>query len=110
MPTIADTQETNPNDLLVDLNVRDDLNLSKDFVASIAEHGVLSPIVAVQTDQGLRVRMGHRRAAAAVQVGLDTVPVVVIASERDGEAETIERLSCGTFCLSAASTRFLMSD
>lgn len=92
MPTITNTQKINPNDLLVDLNVRDDLNLSKEFVASIAEHGVLSPIVAVQTDQGLRVRMGHRRTAAAVQVGLDTVPVVIIATNHDGEAETIERL------------------
>ncbi|TCJ00627.1 hypothetical protein [Aeromicrobium sp. IC_218] len=60
MPTITDTQKINPNDLLVDLNVRDDLNLSKEFVASIAEHGVLSPIPpGFLAFDGLRVEDSH---------------------------------------------------
>lgn len=81
-----------PTALLVDVNVRDDLNLSKEFVASIKDHGVLVPIVAIKTDDGLRVRMGHRRTAAAVQAGLASVPVVVVESAAEGDAATIERL------------------
>ncbi len=38
--------------LLVDVNVRHDTRLDKDFVASIKEHGVLVPIVAVRTLTG----------------------------------------------------------
>lgn len=92
MATITETQKINPNDLLVDLNVREDLNLDRTFVASIKDHGVLQPIVAVQTDEGLRVRYGHRRTRAAVEAGLDTVPVLIVATDAEGDAETIERL------------------
>lgn len=81
-----------PAELLTDLNVRTDLRLNKEFVASIKDHGVLSPIVAVHTPDGLRVRQGHRRTAAAVEAGLATVPVVVIDTDAEGDTEAIERL------------------
>lgn len=92
MATITDTKKVNPTTLLVDVNVRADLQLNKQFVASIKDHGVLQPIVAVQTPDGLRVRMGHRRVAAAIEAGVDTVPVLVIDNTNEGDAETIERL------------------
>ncbi|MBW9208017.1 ParB/RepB/Spo0J family partition protein [Mumia sp. zg.B17] len=82
-----------PRTLLVDLNVRTDLRLDANFVASIKTYGVLQPIVAAETDQGLRVRYGHRRTAAAVEAALDTVPVVVIPlTAGDGDAAEIERI------------------
>lgn len=62
-------------------NVRTDLQLDDDFVASIREHGVLVPIVAVRGEDGvLAVEFGHRRAAAAVLAGRSEVPVVVVAA------------------------------
>src|SRR5688572_63963 len=65
-----------PATLLVDLNIRCDVRLDKDFVASIKELGVLVPVTAVQTSSGeLRVRFGHRRTLAAIEAGLDAVPV-----------------------------------
>ena len=65
-------------DLHTDRNVRADLNLDRDFLASIRDHGVIVPIVAIRTPDGVQVRAGHRRTAAAHATGLDTVPVLVI--------------------------------
>lgn len=81
-----------PAELLVDVNVRRDLQLTKEFIGSIKQHGVLMPIVAVATDDGLRVRMGHRRVAAAIEAGLETVPVITIDTTNEGDAAEIDRL------------------
>jgi ParB family chromosome partitioning protein len=82
-----------PADLLVDVNVRIDLRLDADFIASIREHGVLVPVVAVRTPEGaLRVRFGHRRVAAAVELGLAGVPVVVAGDEESDDAAQVERV------------------
>ncbi len=54
---------------------------------------MLQPIRAVRTaDAALRVETGHRRTLAAVEAGLATVPVIVVADERTDDAGTIERL------------------
>lgn len=53
---------------------------------------MLVPIVAVKTDDGLRVRLGHRRTTAAVEAGRDSVPVYVTATEAEGDVAEIERL------------------
>jgi ParB family chromosome partitioning protein len=84
--TIIETQTVDPTTLLVDANIRSDLDLNKPFIGSIKEYGVLVPIVAVKTDDGLRVRMGHRRTVAAVEAGLTTVPVVVVDASTEGDA------------------------
>jgi len=85
--------DIDPATLLVDHNVRHDSRLDADFCASVADHGVLVPIVAVRTTDGpLRVRYGHRRTLAAVQTGRATVPVVVVADEATDDAATVERL------------------
>lgn len=48
------------------------------------------PIVAVRTEDGaLRVRYGHRRALAAVEVGRATVPVIVTGADGADEAARI---------------------
>jgi ParB family chromosome partitioning protein len=46
------------------------------FVASIREHGVLQPITAIRTDDGVEVRDGQRRAPSPP--GLATIPVSVV--------------------------------
>lgn len=86
-------QQLDPRTLLVDLNVRHAATADADLVASVAEHGVLVPIVAVRTEQGeVRVRMGHRRTLAAIAAECTTVPVVVVANETTDDAGTVHRL------------------
>jgi len=85
----AALQEVNPAELLIGTNVRERVHLDKAFKASIKESGVLSPIVAVQAENGLTVRYGQRRTLAAVEAGLDTVPVVVVPADTDDEAARI---------------------
>jgi ParB family chromosome partitioning protein len=71
-------------------NVRADLDLSAEFVASIAENGVLVPLrITIDGDgagdaAGYRVIDGHRRLAAAIEAGLDQVPYD-LAAERQGD-------------------------
>jgi ParB family chromosome partitioning protein len=83
-----------PAKLTTDKNVRKDLNLTKEFLASVKNSGVLEPIVAYPdpiTDGTYRIHLGHRRAAAAVEGGLVTVPVYVI-SEREAADRIAEQL------------------
>ena len=77
-------------------NVRDDAALSKDFIASIAELGVLVPITGVrdpERSEVVRVRNGQRRTLAAREAGLASVPVYVLPSTAaDANQETIDRI------------------
>lgn len=77
-------------------NVRDDAALSKQFVANIAENGVLVPITGVRDPERpevIRVRNGQRRTLAAREVGLTSVPVYVLPSTAaDASQETIDRI------------------
>lgn len=93
-PAAPTVELLDPATLLVDLNVRHDARLDPAFVASVAEHGVLVPIVAVRTpDGGVRVRFGHRRTFAAVQAAQPVVPVVLIADDAGNEtAAHVQRI------------------
>ena len=95
-PTIGgqELREIDPRTLLVDLNVRHASTADADLIASVAEHGVLVPIVGVRTEDGrVRVRMGHRRTLAAIEADCATVPVVVVADdESTDDAGTVHRL------------------
>ena len=56
-------------------NVREDLDLTPEFCASVAQAGVRIPLQVTMTgDGGYRVVEGHRRLAAAVKAGLEAVP------------------------------------
>ena len=86
-------EQIDPTTLLVDVNVRSDLRLNKAFLASIRDHGVLVPITATRDADGLRVRTGHRRVAAAVALELSAIPVVVVARGDDEAARIIEQMA-----------------
>jgi ParB family chromosome partitioning protein len=93
MPTTVEPtlEMIDPATLLVDLNIRE-AKLDKDFVASIKDHGVIEPIVAVRTEDGqLRVRHGHRRALGAIEAGQPLVPVVIAGTEDNDDADRIAR-------------------
>ena len=66
-------------------NVREDLDLTPQFLASVAETGVRIPLlVTPHNDGGFLVIEGHRRLAAAVQAGQAEVPCV-LDSGRSGD-------------------------
>lgn len=59
-------------------NVRQDLDLTPEFLASVAEMGVRFPLlVTLRDDGGWLVIEGHRRLAAAIKAGLAEVPCVL---------------------------------
>ena len=66
-------------------NVRTDLRVGPEFVETIAGLGVLKDIDVYPTLTGLVVLDGHRRHRAAIEAGLETVPVriVDVAGELD---------------------------
>jgi ParB family chromosome partitioning protein len=71
-------EHLDPSTLQLEGNVRDDAVLTKQFLASIAENGVLVPVTAVRTPEGaIVVRTGQRRTLAAREAGLATIPVYV---------------------------------
>ena len=83
-----------PGELITTTNVRADLNLDDEFLASIRAQGVLVPIVATRTDSGqLAIEYGHRRAAAAAEVGLGTVPVVVMPAADTHAARVMAQMT-----------------
>ena len=77
--TPAELLHLHPTDVEIEENVRLDPRLNRDFLASIEEHGVLVPVLAVRTEGRGKplVREGQRRIQAARQVGLSAVPVYV---------------------------------
>jgi ParB family chromosome partitioning protein len=59
-------------------NVREDLDLTPQFLASVAETGVRIPLLVTSHETGgFLVIEGHRRLAAAVRAGLAEVPCVL---------------------------------
>nr|DAL01862.1 MAG TPA: chromosome partitioning protein [Caudoviricetes sp.] len=59
-------------------NVRTDLRIGPEFVETIAGLGVLKDIDVYPTLTGLVVLDGHRRHRAALEAGLETVPVRIV--------------------------------
>ena len=90
-PSSVSRVELDPRELLVDVNIRTNARLDKDFVASIKDLGVLVPITAVRTAGGdVRVRFGHRRTLAAIGADLATIPVEIVGDESTDDAGQIE--------------------
>jgi len=94
-PPCGVIEHLDPATLRLGENVRDSIDLGKEFLASVREHGVLVPITAVRGDDGvITVRNGQRRTVAAREIGLPTVPVYVLAATTaDTAAETIDRIA-----------------
>jgi ParB family chromosome partitioning protein len=83
-----------PYSLRIGENIRDAVDLGKEFLASLRQHGVLVPLTAVRSDDGVvTVRNGQRRTLGAREVGLTSVPVYVLpANASDETAEAVERI------------------
>jgi ParB family chromosome partitioning protein len=77
-----------PRTLLVEANVRTDAALDPEFVDSVRDLGVLTPVLVHRTPDGLRVRAGQRRTLAAIEAGRDTIPALVL----DGDDDQVQRI------------------
>lgn len=64
-------------------NIRADLRVGPEFVETIAGMGVLKDIDVYPTLTGLVVLDGHRRHRAAIEAGLETVPVRIVDVAND---------------------------
>ena len=82
--------EVPTNQLVVSpINVRRNVGDISELADSIREHGILEPLVVRPTSDGnYEVIIGSRRLAAASQLNLDVVPVVV---QRISDAEAVIR-------------------
>lgn len=69
-------------------NVRRELGDLRDLTESVRRYGVLQPVVVERYGSSVRLRMGHRRLAAARLAGLRTVPALIYA-EVLGEREFV---------------------
>lgn len=71
-------READPSELVADdANERDDPAVADGFRRSVEQQGVIQPPIVRESDGGLSVVAGSRRAAAAREADLDTIPVVV---------------------------------
>jgi len=89
----------NPRDLLPSKqNVRSDPGDLAGLAETIREHGVLQPLGVIRQAEGYRIVYGNRRRDAAIVVGLDRVPCMVLDNVDDEEAvvqqvlENLQRL------------------
>ena len=91
---IATVEHIDPQTLEFEDNVRDEVQLDKEFLASLREHGVIVPIIAVRDAEGRTlVREGQCRTLGAREVGLTRVPVYVMpADDADADTATVQRI------------------
>ena len=77
--TVGTIEHVDPTQVIVEAIVRSTAPLDKDFLASIRQNGVLTPIFARGDGPGnVIVRAGQRRTLAAREVGLRSIPVNVV--------------------------------
>jgi ParB family transcriptional regulator, chromosome partitioning protein len=92
--TTGELVHVDPDSLSIETNVRTEASVTKQFIASIKENGVLVPIVAVRDADGtLRVRAGQRRTLAAREAGLATVPVYVTDADADTASRVVAQIT-----------------
>jgi ParB family transcriptional regulator, chromosome partitioning protein len=77
----------NPTTLAVRANVRTGASADKALVADVKANGIIEPIVAYRDGEDVVVMAGHRRTLAAVEAGLDKVPVFL--RDQPNEADRI---------------------
>ncbi|KQO80417.1 hypothetical protein ASF17_14030 [Frigoribacterium sp. Leaf263] len=91
--TAGTIEHIDPTSIEVEENVRLDVTIDKDFVASIKANGVLVPILARRDDQGrVHVRAGQRRTLAAREAGVATIPAYIVTGDDDTATRIIEQL------------------
>lgn len=89
----ATIEHVAPDAIVIEDNVREAIDLPKEFVASIKTHGVLQPVLATRAVDGtLRVRDGQRRTLAAREAGVATIPAYVTDAGDDAKARIVQQI------------------
>ncbi|WP_394163521.1 ParB/RepB/Spo0J family partition protein [Galactobacter valiniphilus] len=71
-------ENLNPASLIVKVQVRTDAAADKALVADVKANGIIQPLTGYRNEAGgVVILAGHRRTLAAMEAGLDTVPVYV---------------------------------
>lgn len=103
----------NPRDILPSRhNVRSDPGDLAGLAETIREHGILQPLGVARENGDHRVVYGNRRRAAAIVVGLDRVPCMLVAAQDDQEValqqilENMQRLELSDMDKSRAFAAF----
>lgn len=87
-------EHLNPNDLIIETNIRTEASLDDAFLESIRILGVQTPILGYRDNNGgVLVRAGQRRTAAARKVELASVPVYVVDAPPEVAERIIEQLA-----------------
>lgn len=82
--------EAHPSLLQLETNIRTEEALDAGFLDAIRANGVLTPVLGHRNVDGtVTVRAGQRRVLAACEVGLETVPVYLVSTTDDVEADRI---------------------
>lgn len=82
-----------PDSIILEQNVRQSLPDSDQLVASVKEHGVLTPVLARRDANGnVLVSGGQRRTLAARQAGLATMPVYIIEADENTAERIIQQM------------------
>lgn len=82
-------EHLDPTTLVIEANVRSNAPITAEFITSIRENGVLTPVLARRDEHGyVIVRAGQRRTLAAREAQLATIPVYVI----DADEKSAERI------------------
>jgi len=82
-------EHIDPTTLVIEANVRPSAPVTNDFIGSIRDNGVLTPVLARRDTEGnVLVRAGQRRTLAAREAGLPTIPVYIV----DADEVTSERI------------------
>lgn len=85
-------EHLDPNEIEVEPNVRTEASLTKQFIASIKEQGVLVPVIAVREGGKVKVRAGQRRTLAAREAGLASIPVYISDADLDAAARLSQQI------------------
>ncbi|MCJ1697933.1 ParB/RepB/Spo0J family partition protein [Rathayibacter caricis] len=82
-------QHIDPTTLVIEANVRTSAPVTPEFIASIRENGVITPVLARRDEHGnVIVRAGQRRTLAAREAGVATIPVYVV----EGDDKAADRI------------------
>jgi ParB family chromosome partitioning protein len=86
-------EQIDPSVLVVEDNIRADASLSRSFLASVRQHGVIVPILAHPGDDGqIIVRDGQRRTLAARDAGLTAIPAYIVEAADETAVRIVQQL------------------
>ncbi|NQX10369.1 ParB/RepB/Spo0J family partition protein [Microbacteriaceae bacterium VKM Ac-2855] len=91
--TSGTVEHLDPTTLVIEANVRSSAPITRDFVASIRENGVITPVLARRDEHGnVIVRAGQRRTLAAREAQLATIPVYVIDADETSSDRIVQQI------------------